>query len=100
LNQALRLPRVDVSDPTRIPVYLREGAIIPMEVAGDVTPFGTAASAGALTVLIAPSEGGSSFEVVAEDESIEATVSAQRDASSATVDLGAHARRLILRVRG
>lgn len=93
------LTAVDVSDPTRIPVYLREGAIIPMEVAGDVTPFGTAASAGALTVLIAPSEGGSSFEVVAEDESIEATVSAQRDASSATVDLGAHARRLILRVR-
>jgi alpha-glucosidase (family GH31 glycosyl hydrolase) len=93
------LSAVDVSDATRIPVLVREGAIIPLEVSNDATPFGNDASQGALTVLAFPSTTPSSFDVVAEDDSIELTVDASRDATSATLSLGAHPRPLILRVR-
>ncbi len=48
----------DVSQPdrARIPLYVKEGAILPAEVSNDVTPLGTAASAGALTVAIWPAD--------------------------------------------
>ncbi len=39
----------------RMPIYLREGAIIPMEVANSVTGHGDAYSKGRLTVLFLPS---------------------------------------------
>jgi alpha-glucosidase (family GH31 glycosyl hydrolase) len=93
------LTDVDVSDPTRIPVFFREGAIVPMEVANDATPFGTAASAGRLTLVVVPAEAPTTFDVIAEDDAVEATVEAARDATGATVSLGAHERDLVLRVR-
>ncbi len=93
------LSAVDVSDATRIPVYAREGAIVPLEVTNDATPFGNAASTGALTVLAYPATTLSSFDVVAEDDSVELTIDASRDATTATVELGAHVRPVILRVR-
>jgi alpha-glucosidase (family GH31 glycosyl hydrolase) len=91
------LSAVDVSDATRIPVYAREGAIVPLEVTNDATPFGNAASTGALTVLAYPATTLSSFDVVAEDDSVELTIDASRDATT-TVELGLTSA-VILRVR-
>lgn len=90
---------VDVSDRTHIPVFIRDGAIVPLEVTNDVTPFGNAASAGARTLLVYPSTTASSFAVVAEDDSTELTVDAVRAGAMTTIGLGAHDRTVILRVR-
>ena len=89
---------VDVSDRTHIPVFIKDGAIVPLEVTNDVTPFGNAASTGARTLLVYPSTA-SSFEVVAEDDSTELTVDAVRAGATTTLSLGAHDRTIILRVR-
>jgi alpha-glucosidase (family GH31 glycosyl hydrolase) len=93
------LASVDVSDPSRIPVYVRDGAIVPMEVTNDTTPFGNAASAGARTLLVFPATTPSSFEVVGEDHATELTVDAVRTAGTTTIGLGARDRTVILRVR-
>jgi alpha-glucosidase (family GH31 glycosyl hydrolase) len=52
----------------RIPLFVREGSIIPANVASNVTGLGTSARAGALTVLAWPAATGSAmFELVDED---------------------------------
>ncbi len=63
------LTAVDVSDAARIPIYVKAGAIVPMNVIDDVTGLGTAASAGALTVLVYP-DGETSFALVDEDDAV------------------------------
>lgn len=62
------LASVDVSDPTRIPVFVREGAIVPLDVVDDVNGLGTSASSGALTMLVFPSVSETSFSLVDSDE--------------------------------
>lgn len=89
---------VDVSDPSRIPVFAREGAIIPLEVSDATTGFGTAASAGHLTLLVYPSSEGSSFDVKADDDSSELLISATALGAGASLMLGGHPRPLLLRV--
>ena len=89
---------VDVSDPSRIPVFVREGAIIPMEVGDDFTGFGTAASLDHLTLLVYPSDAGSSFDVRANDDSVELSISATTTGAGASLMLGGHPRPLLLRV--
>lgn len=89
---------VDVADPTRIPVFAREGAIIPMEVSNDVTPFGNDASADALTILVFPSQQGSMFEVAAADGTTEVAVDAIADGAGASIELTEHPRTIVLRV--
>ncbi len=69
------LAAVDVSDPSRIPVYVREGALVPLSVSDDVNGLGTAASSGALTVLVYPSADETSFTLIDDDES-ETTITA------------------------
>jgi len=93
------LSDVDVSDARRIPVFAREGAIIPMEIGSPLTGFGTAASSGALTLLVYPAAVASSFDVVLDDDSIELTVEAETGTGLASVALGARDRTLLLRVR-
>jgi alpha-D-xyloside xylohydrolase len=44
----------------RFPLYIRDGAIIPLEVTNDVTGFGWAESAGCVTLAIWPKAAGSS----------------------------------------
>ena len=62
------LASVDVSDPGRIPVFVREGAIVPLDVVDDVNGLGTSASSGALTMLVYPSVSETSFSLVDSDE--------------------------------
>jgi alpha-D-xyloside xylohydrolase len=93
------LPDVDVSDASRIPVFAREGAIIPLEVKNDVTGFGTAAADGALTLLVYPGGDAASFDVVRDDDSVELSVEADTGAGLASVSLGARERVVLVRVR-
>lgn len=91
---------LDVADPTRIPVFVREGAIVPMEVVDDVTGFGNAASAGALTVLVYPAQVTSTFAVEGETNTIEVELAARRDgAGVSTIEVTDHPRPLVLRVQ-
>lgn len=48
------LMNVDATNLRQIPIYLREGAIVPATVSDAVSGLGTAASMGATTVLVAP----------------------------------------------
>ncbi len=59
---------VDTRDRARIPVYVRAGAIIPLEVRNDATGLGSAASAGALTILGWPDAIATSFVVADRDD--------------------------------
>lgn len=93
------LTALDVSDATRIPVFAREGAIIPMEVGDDVTGFGNENSEECLTVLVYPAAESSSFDVYANDDSIEVTITAETTEMSADVEVSEHTRPVILRVR-
>ncbi len=63
------LAAVDVSDASRIPVFAREGAIVPLHVVDDEHPlFGNGASAGALTVVAYPAMTETTFDLVDDDE--------------------------------
>ena len=58
--------KFDYANPyrsTRIPVFAREGAIVPLEVKSEITGFGSAATADALTLLVYPAEAPSSSTV-------------------------------------
>lgn len=61
LPGARTLTGVDTTDRTHIPLYVRRGAIIPMDVSDDANGLGTRASAGALTVLVYPGPQRTSF---------------------------------------
>lgn len=72
--------KVDTTDRTRIPLYVRQGAILPMHVENDVTGAGDAASKGRLTVLVYPGPTPQAFVLHDDDDqktSIEAVASAQ-----------------------
>ena len=84
-------------DRAKIPLFLREGAIVPLEVSDDANGLGTAASKGALTVLVVPGAMPSSFPVHEADGSI-VTIAAKTDAAGVTLDVGA-SRAVYLRVR-
>lgn len=61
------LAAVDVSEPSRIPIFVREGAIVPLDVKDDSNDLGTSASDGALTVLVYPASAETSFSLVDTD---------------------------------
>jgi alpha-glucosidase (family GH31 glycosyl hydrolase) len=52
----------------RLPLFVREGAIVPMNVASAVTGLGSAARANALTVLVWPSAAETTFALYDEDD--------------------------------
>lgn len=62
------LASYDASAPGRIPIFVREGAIVPLRVESDVTGLGTAASAGHLTVLVWPASEGHTFRLHETDD--------------------------------
>lgn len=72
----------DASAPGRIPLFAREGAIVPVDVESDVTGLGTSASSGHLTVLTWPSSTATSFRLHEEDGEA-TTLGAIREADGA-----------------
>ncbi len=90
---------VDVSDRTRVPLFVREGAIVPMAVSNDVTGMGDAASAGRLTLLVvAPAQGTFTFALRDEDDAV-TPITVEAIAGASTVRLGRAPRPVTLRVR-
>jgi alpha-D-xyloside xylohydrolase len=88
---------VDTSDRTRIPLYVRAGAIIPLRVEDDVNALGTTASARALTMLVYPSTTMSRFTLHETDTP--AAISAVRATDAASINLPPLTTALYLRVR-
>jgi alpha-glucosidase (family GH31 glycosyl hydrolase) len=82
----------------RIPLYVKEGAIIPATVSSGITGLGTAARGDALTVLIWPATAETSFALVDEDDAT-TMITAARTAADLTVELARTVRPTYLRIR-
>lgn len=88
-----------VAEPGRIPIFVREGAIVPVDVESDVTGLGDAASAGHLTVLAWPGEAEGAF-VLHEPDDATTVIRASRRADGALLASIARATRpVIFRLR-
>lgn len=81
----------------RVPLYVRQGAIIPLDIENDVVGLGRAASAGHRTVLVYPGQELSRF--VVHEVQGELTIEAERSATELRVRPGSSALPLLLRVR-
>ncbi|MEB2311676.1 MAG: hypothetical protein OZ921_17435 [Sorangiineae bacterium] len=62
------LTAYDTSDRTRIPLFVRKGAIIPARVSSSLTGLGTERSAGALTLAVYPASARHRFTLHDEDD--------------------------------
>jgi alpha-glucosidase (family GH31 glycosyl hydrolase) len=83
-----------VPERERIPLFVQEGAIVPVNVASDVTGLGNAGRRGALTVLVWPAATETQFDLVDEDEA-PTTIKARGD----IVELSRRVRPTYLRIR-
>lgn len=89
----------DVTERARIPLFVREGAILPVDVDNGVTGLGGASSAGHLTVLVWPSDTESAF-VLHETDDATTTIRARRDVGGGvTGSISRALRPVIFRVR-
>ena len=91
------LTAYDSTDRSRIPMFVKEGAVIPLEVADDSTALGSTGSAGRLTVLAYPSTTRTTFSVHEVDGALTA-LSAVRDATSTTVTVSRALRGTVARI--
>jgi alpha-glucosidase (family GH31 glycosyl hydrolase) len=89
---------VDVSDRGRVPLFVREGAIVPLDVVDDANGLGTTASAGALTVLVWPASAETTFALHELDD-VTTQLAAQQTLTGARVTLSRTVRATLLRVR-
>ncbi len=64
------LVEYDSTTDERIPLFVRAGAILPLEVGDGVTGLGNAASAGKLTVLVYPDDVATTFALHDADEAV------------------------------
>lgn len=87
-----------VDDPGRIPLYVREGALIPLNVVNDVNGLGQRASAGHLTLLAYPGAVESAFTLIDEDEQ-PTRITAILGDGGATVSLDRTLRPALVRVK-
>ena len=62
--------RYDATDRKKIPLFVRSGALIPMEIEDDSTGLGSKGSAGKLTVLAFPGANESRFALREADDSV------------------------------
>jgi alpha-glucosidase (family GH31 glycosyl hydrolase) len=90
---------MDVETATigRVPLYVRSGAIIPMDVENDVVGVGRAEAAGHRTLLVFPDEVPSSFTI--HEVAGPVRVEAERSAVGARVTWDTSALPVLLRVR-
>lgn len=98
LDGGQTLSAYDATELARLPLFLREGAIVPAEVGDDVTGLGTMASSGKLTVLVYPGAAASAFKLHEADESVTA-IDASKKAAGFSVALSQALRETLLRVR-
>ena len=88
----------DASARDRIPLFVREGAIIPASPSDPLTGLGTDASAGHLTVLVWPAPSATSFRLHDDDGAV-TEIGAVATASGAEISLSRARSPVIARVR-
>ena len=88
----------DATAIERIPLFVREGAIIPLAVRDGVTGLGTVAAKGTLTVLVFPGGAASAFSLREDDDSKTEIVVSSR-AGGARVGLARTVKTTLLRIR-
>lgn len=81
----------------QIPLFIRSGAIIPMQVSDGETGHGGAGSRGALTLLLYPD--GETKRLLRPNRDWELAVTSLRDAGRVTVTLGPSPKPLVLRIK-
>jgi alpha-D-xyloside xylohydrolase len=91
------LSAYDATDRAKLPLLVKEGAVIPLEVDDDSTALGTTASAGRLTVLAWPGPSATTF-TVHDGDGAHTTLSASRDAGSLTVGVSRAPHGLVARI--
>lgn len=99
LEGGTTLANFDATDRLHLPIFVREGAIIPMQVENDVNGLGSAASAGHLTVLAWPAETASTFRLREGDADAITTITAQRSAAMTQLSFAPAHAQLMLRLR-
>jgi len=92
------LANYDSSDLVRLPLFVRAGAIVPVEVGDATTGLGTAASSGQLTALIYPDTKATTFRLHDTDDAVTTLETATKGAGF-TVSLSRALRDTLLRVR-
>lgn len=92
------LAAYDATDLAKLPLFVRAGAIVPLEVSDDVNGLGTTASAGKLTVLVYPDAKASTFALHEDDDAV-TTLGAQATAGGFSLTLSRALRDTLLRVR-
>jgi alpha-glucosidase (family GH31 glycosyl hydrolase) len=88
----------DATDLSKMPLFVREGAIVPARVGNDVTGLGTAASKAALTWAVWPGATKESF-VLHDEDGTTTTATAERTVQTTRIALSRTPERAILRVR-
>ncbi len=83
----------------RIPLYIKAGAMIPMQVADKQTGHGDLGSAGSLTLLVYPSHDGESQRTYRPDAQRSVAMSNRRDGTNVTIEIGSHTERYTLRIK-
>jgi alpha-glucosidase (family GH31 glycosyl hydrolase) len=81
----------------QIPLFIRAGAIIPMQVSDGLTGHGGTGSEGALTLLLYPEA--TTQRVLRPDAGRELPVKSVREAGRVAVTIGASPERLVLRIK-
>lgn len=92
------LAAYDATDLTHFPLFVRAGAIVPLNVTDDANGLGTTASAGKLTVLVYPDATASSFKLHDDDDAV-TTIDAKTAGAGFTVTLSRALRDTLVRVR-
>lgn len=90
--------RYDATDRKKLPLFIRGGALIPLEVGDDSTGFGSAASSGKLTLLAFPAATESRFALHEQDDSV-TQIAAQKIGAATEISLSRAVRGVLLRVR-
>ena len=81
----------------QVPLFIRAGAIIPMQVEDGETGHGGGGSAGHLTLLVYPD--GESTRTYYPDADRSLLLSSERGAGGVTIDIGAQTERYVLRIK-
>ena len=92
------LKSYDATDQKRVPLFIREGAIIPLTVSNAVTGLGSAKSKGHHTVLVYPAVAKSAFRLHEVDQKV-TTIESQRSAGKTVISLSRATLPVILQVR-
>jgi len=85
------------TSPDRIPLYIRGGSIIPLQVADGETGHGDAGSAGHLTLLVYPDD--DSTRIYHPDSDRSVTFRSHRDPSGVSLGIEPQTERYVLRIK-